>query len=132
MCRDTSAYGADTDGFRPERWGTLNTGSAPQGFTTSNTQEFGSPAFGFGRRVCPGQHMAYRSLFIMCANMLATMNIAPVVDTQGKPILPEVAYAGGVITYAVLYSKISCMLTCGLKPSEAAQGKDHAFIRQGS
>ena len=37
--------------------------------------------FGFGRRVCPGRHLADSSLFLMFASMLATFNISPQTST---------------------------------------------------
>jgi len=97
MNRDPSAYGPDVNIFRPERF--LGPDPAPRGFSTSNTQEFGSPAFGFGRRVCPGVHVAAPTLFIVCSNILATMNITPMTGKDGKPILPEVQYSSGVIVH---------------------------------
>jgi len=97
MSRDASACGADVDSFRPERF--LGLDPAPRGFSTANTQEFGSPIFGFGRRVCPGEHLAFPSLFILCSNILATMHISPVSDHEGRPILPEVQYTNGVVAH---------------------------------
>ncbi|KZO94969.1 cytochrome P450 [Calocera viscosa TUFC12733] len=97
MNRDSSAYGPDVDDFRPERF--LGPDPTPWGFSTSNTQEFGSPAFGFGRRVCPGEHLADSSLYIVCSSMLATMDISPVSGPDGTPAMPEIQYTSGVVIH---------------------------------
>jgi len=97
MNREAATYGADVDAFRPDRF--LGPDPAPRDFSTSNTREFGSPAFGFGRRVCPGQHFAFASLFILISNVLATMDIRPVLGPDGKPILPKVEFTSGVVAH---------------------------------
>lgn len=45
-----------------------------------------SPAFGFGRRVCPGNHLAEQSLWAVIVSMLATMHIGKATDTSGTEI----------------------------------------------
>ena len=42
--------------------------------------------FGYGRRVCPGQHMARDALWISVACILACLDVAPAKDVAGKPI----------------------------------------------
>ena len=42
--------------------------------------------FGYGRRVCPGQHMARDALWISVACILACLDVAPAKDVTGKPI----------------------------------------------
>ncbi|EJT97963.1 cytochrome P450 [Dacryopinax primogenitus] len=95
--RDIHTYGSDSDTFRPERF--LGSDPAPRGFTTANTQEFGSTSFGFGRRVCSGQHVADPSMFIVFSNVLATMDISPRAGANGKPVLPEIKFTTGVISH---------------------------------
>jgi len=97
MGRDVATYGLDADIFRPERF--LGLDPAPRGFRTSNTHEFGSPAFGFGRRVCPGEHFAFASLFLNCSKVLATMDISPFLGADGKPVLPAVEYESGIVAH---------------------------------
>ncbi|KAJ7181302.1 cytochrome P450 [Mycena crocata] len=54
-------------------------------------------AFGFGRRICPGRHLAYASVWLTIASILATMNIdKPVKD--GKVIEPTYEYFPGLIS----------------------------------
>ncbi|CAE6486506.1 unnamed protein product [Rhizoctonia solani] len=48
------------------------------------------PAFGFGRRSCPGMHLAESTLFITIATMLALFDIRPNKDEEGNDIIPEV------------------------------------------
>jgi cytochrome P450 len=45
--------------------------------------------FGAGRRICPGMHVAERSLFLGISRMLWAFDIAPAMDKQGKPIMPD-------------------------------------------
>ncbi|KAI6024110.1 cytochrome P450 [Pisolithus microcarpus] len=45
-----------------------------------------SPAFGFGRRVCPGNHLAEQSLWAVVVSMLATMQIGKATDPSGVEI----------------------------------------------
>ena len=37
-----------------------------------------SYCFGFGRRACPGKHLADSSIWIACARILAVFNIGPI------------------------------------------------------
>jgi cytochrome P450 len=45
--------------------------------------------FGAGRRICPGIHVAERSLFLGVARILWAFDIAPALDGQGKAIIPD-------------------------------------------
>ncbi|KAH8101774.1 cytochrome P450 [Cristinia sonorae] len=45
--------------------------------------------FGFGRRVCPGSHLARNSLFISIARLLWAFHIKPATDKEGKEVLPD-------------------------------------------
>jgi cytochrome P450 len=45
--------------------------------------------FGAGRRICPGIHVAERSLFLGISRILWAFDIAPEVDSKGSPILPD-------------------------------------------
>lgn len=45
--------------------------------------------FGAGRRICPGIHVAERSLFLGISRILWAFNIEPALDQQGQPILPD-------------------------------------------
>lgn len=45
--------------------------------------------FGAGRRICPGMHVAERSLFLGMSRLLWGFNISPKLDSSGRPILPD-------------------------------------------
>lgn len=45
--------------------------------------------FGAGRRICPGIHVAERSLFLGISRILWAFDIKPYVDAQGNTILPD-------------------------------------------
>ncbi|TFK86083.1 cytochrome P450 [Polyporus arcularius HHB13444] len=97
MMHDESVY-KDPFTFDPERF----LGAAPEHDPTTI-------AFGFGRRVCPGSHLALQSLFINIAVVLATMVIEP----DGE--MPEVSYTSGVISQPEPFK-------CRIRPySEAAK-----------
>ncbi|KAK7052946.1 hypothetical protein VNI00_004266 [Paramarasmius palmivorus] len=44
--------------------------------------------FGFGRRICPGRHMAYASIWIAVASILKTFDISKKVDEKGNVVEP--------------------------------------------
>lgn len=73
--RDEGYYGPEVDSFRPSRW--INNDR----FNT-NMKHF---QFGFGRRVCPGQHVANNSVLVNAALLLWAFDIAPAVE-NGKEV----------------------------------------------
>lgn len=73
--RDTAYYGSEPEVFRLERW--LDS----QGQLRSNMRNF---QFGFGRRVCPGQHVANNSVFINAAMLMWAFEIGRPKDATGK------------------------------------------------
>ncbi|KAJ7258216.1 cytochrome P450 [Mycena rebaudengoi] len=87
---DEATYGPDTDKFIPERW--LKDGALDP---TMNPD----PAFGFGRRICPGQNMAKGTLWITAVSILATFNISKSVDENGVPIEISGEYTSGLVCY---------------------------------
>ncbi|KAF8188654.1 putative monooxygenase [Pholiota molesta] len=60
--------------------------------------------FGFGRRVCPGIHLAEGTLFAIIATLLATCDILPGLDEDGKEVLPEYAYTNGTLIFPEPFS----------------------------
>ncbi|KAF8214253.1 cytochrome P450 [Mycena galopus ATCC 62051] len=54
-------------------------------------------AFGFGRRICAGRHIAASSLWIAVVSMLAMFNITKEVGEDGQIIEPSYEYEGGVV-----------------------------------
>ena len=57
--------------------------------------------FGFGRRACPGKAFAEANVWLLMANIVATMDIEKSVDEMGQPITPSTEYIGSFIRYAV-------------------------------
>ncbi|KAK1224096.1 hypothetical protein PQX77_008426 [Marasmius sp. AFHP31] len=55
--------------------------------------------FGFGRRVCPGLHVAEASIWIQMALVLACLRIEKAVDSQGCSIEPKVAFTTAIVSY---------------------------------
>lgn len=52
--------------------------------------------FGFGRRKCPGNHIALASVYIFLATVLAVFELEKVVDEQGVMVEPEAALTVGL------------------------------------
>jgi cytochrome P450 len=47
-------------------------------------------AFGSGRRICPGMHVAERSLFLGMSRLLWAFDFLPKLDAESKPIIPDI------------------------------------------
>ncbi|KAF7347917.1 Cytochrome P450 [Mycena venus] len=56
-------------------------------------------AFGFGRRVCPGRYLALDSSWLVMVCIIKTYIIDMAVDADGKHIVPQVEFAGGVVAH---------------------------------
>ena len=79
---DEEAYGKDALDFRPSRW--LENPDLPLA------------SFGYGRRVCTGQHIAMNSLFINIARLLWAFNIEHATDSSGHRVEADsLAYSQG-------------------------------------
>ncbi|PPQ69731.1 hypothetical protein CVT24_001317 [Panaeolus cyanescens] len=63
--------------------------------------------FGFGRRVCPGNHFAEGTFFSLIATTLATCDILPGLDENGNEIMPnpEAYVSTTIITKGSLFSR---------------------------
>ncbi|KAJ3848269.1 cytochrome P450 [Lentinula lateritia] len=84
--RDIEAYGPDASEFNPGRFLDENSQLKP---ALADTKEgMCHVTYGFGRRLCIGRHVANNSLFIDIACLLWAVNIGPVHDSQGNPIMP--------------------------------------------
>ena len=55
--------------------------------------------FGFGRRICPGKHLAESSIWILIACILATLDVTPPKGEREK-----VEYLNPIFRYAFLFS----------------------------
>ena len=85
--RDASLY-PDPDSFIPDRWLTSEypTTFREPASTYPNLQNFS--AFGFGRRICPGQNIAERSLYILIARVAWCCDLGKKRDGEGREISP--------------------------------------------
>ncbi|KAI6042051.1 cytochrome P450 [Pisolithus marmoratus] len=69
----------------PERYSEPNVFN-PDRYSGKLEDIVSSPAFGFGRRVCPGRHLAEQSLWAVIVSMLATLQIGKATDASGAEI----------------------------------------------
>ncbi|KAG6860651.1 hypothetical protein C0995_009016 [Termitomyces sp. Mi166 len=89
MTLDESIY-QDPTTFDPSRFLPLPLGRG---------EPYSSTLFGFGRRKCPGRHLAEDSLWIAIATILASISIKRAIDEDGKEIIPDaVPTSSGVTT----------------------------------
>lgn len=72
--------------FKPERF-LPQSPNYSQTHPRINLKEFDLP-FGFGRRICPGMHLGFNSLYITISCMLWAFDIKPTKDKFGLDILP--------------------------------------------
>ncbi|KAF8880394.1 cytochrome P450 [Infundibulicybe gibba] len=99
MTHDENVYN-DPDTFQPERH------FDDQGRLSKNDKIL---AFGFGRRICAGRHLANPTVWLVIANVLATLNIAKAKDTQGNDIEIAGDYTDGAISHP-------CPFPCSVTP----------------
>ncbi|KAJ7607912.1 cytochrome P450 [Roridomyces roridus] len=75
--------------FNPERFlldGKLN-----------SSVQWPDAAFGFGRRICPGRHMAKSSIWIGIASILAAFDITKEVGQDGQVVEPSYEYFAAMV-----------------------------------
>jgi len=70
-------------------------------------------AFGYGRRVCPGQFMATRTLWAIVSSVLSVFDISPSLDEAGKPVQLQANMTDGLISYPLPFK-------CIIKPRSQA------------
>ncbi|KAG5650135.1 hypothetical protein H0H81_000558 [Sphagnurus paluster] len=70
------------DEFNPDRF-------MKDGKLDPDAKDPASIAFGFGRRICPGRHMAFSAVWITMASIIATFDISKAVDNDGRIIEPS-------------------------------------------
>ncbi|KAL0947285.1 hypothetical protein HGRIS_013405 [Hohenbuehelia grisea] len=63
-----------------------------------NGEPFFESGFGFGRRICPGRHLAYNSLWIAIATLLSTATISKALDKDGQEIDVAPEYLFGIVS----------------------------------
>ncbi|KAJ7671830.1 cytochrome P450 [Mycena rosella] len=80
----------DPESFIPERF-------LRDGKLDPDVRDPETAAFGYGRRICPGRHIASTSLWITIASVLATMEITKAVDENGKELEPSYEYFSALV-----------------------------------
>jgi len=90
MLHDENTY-PDPFTFKPERFLTS------AGTLDPNVQDPELMAFGYGRRICPGRHIALSTLWLTTASVLSTFRISKALDEEGYPIEAEIKYRPGLI-----------------------------------
>lgn len=116
MTRDENMF-PSPESFVPERFDGTQPGPAPL-----DPREI---VFGIGRRICPGNHIADASIYLVMANLVATMGIAKARDENGNEINPEVVRTGGLVSQTLPFK-------CSIKPrSENAMKLIHSATLAG-
>ncbi|KAG1905769.1 cytochrome P450 [Suillus fuscotomentosus] len=110
MLNDPQTY-ANPSQFKPERF-LDNDGKDPE-------REPRTICFGFGRRICPGLHLADASIWLSTVMSLAVFDILKIVE-NGVEHTPEVDSSSGAISHPKPFK-------CSIKPRSA---KAIALIQQ--
>ncbi|KAJ7769656.1 cytochrome P450 [Mycena maculata] len=106
----------DPYSFKPERY--LLDGKPNPAVTDPDI------VFGFGRRICPGRHMAHSSVWITLVSILATFDISKAVDENGQIIEPKYDYFAGLVVMPLSFK-------CSIKPrSEKARALIEASVKK--
>ncbi|KAJ7664491.1 cytochrome P450 [Mycena polygramma] len=108
ILHDENVY-PDPYSFKPERF------LLPDG-TSNPAVRSPDAAFGYGRRLCPGRHMATASLFITVASILAAFDIKKALDEHGREIEPSYEFDSGFINTPLPFK---CLIQPRSKEAEA-------------
>ena len=92
IAHDPTVYHSPAD-FKPERF-----------FEPHSEPRASDVVFGFGRRACPGKHVAEQTLFLTIAQTLAIFDIQKSVDEYGNDVKVEYHMLPGVIARAKPFS----------------------------
>ncbi|KZW03028.1 cytochrome P450 [Exidia glandulosa HHB12029] len=77
--------------FQPERY-------LRDGIIDPAAPDPSGAAFGYGRRVCPGRHVADAELWMMIATVLSCFDISPSKKADGTDIIPSSTMCSGVVS----------------------------------
>ncbi|KZT02583.1 cytochrome P450 [Laetiporus sulphureus 93-53] len=91
MTRNSQLY-SDPETFRPERFDELD----------SSTVDLHDPrklVFGFGRRICPGRHLADSTIWLAMTTILACFDISKALDEKGIEITPAASFTATAVRH---------------------------------
>ncbi|TEB33315.1 cytochrome P450 [Coprinellus micaceus] len=103
MLFDPETYPNPTE-FKPERFLSADGKSLNPAVRDPQTI-----AFGFGRRMCPGFHIATAELFLAAASILATFELSKAKDEAGNIIEPSLDVSAGITSHPLPFK-------CVIKP----------------
>ncbi|TDL26036.1 cytochrome P450 [Rickenella mellea] len=103
LLHDPTVY-PNPDKFDPDRY--LQSGTKENPDLNRDPR---AAAFGFGRRSCPGMHLADTTLWASIAFTLSTFNITKAVDEAGVEITPTAEFTSSVICHPKPFA-------CQIKP----------------
>lgn len=89
MMHDETTY-RDPDLFDPSRYTPAAEGGREEPFP---------PAFGFGRRVCVGRHLAKASVWLVVARMMSVLKFQKPLDAKGREMSPVVELTNGLTSH---------------------------------
>ncbi|KAG8700498.1 hypothetical protein FRC08_004661 [Ceratobasidium sp. 394] len=89
--------------FMPERYLAANPPPDPESY-----------AFGFGRRICPGIHVAQQSIWLAVSNTLANFHITKPKDQDGVEITPDELYTNDPNSHPLPFA-------CSVTPREGCE-----------
>ena len=87
----------DPDSFKPERF--INSDGSLRDDPVLTT------LFGFGKRICPGRHLADATIFIVIASLLSVFNIKKGNNTNGTP--EDYPFTGSGVRYGYRVSSMT-------------------------
>ncbi|KAK1981606.1 cytochrome P450 1A2 [Colletotrichum cereale] len=90
MTHDERVY-SDPGRFNPDRYTPVDQGGYGEPFPVGQ--------FGFGRRLCVGQHLAEANVWIVVASMIATLQIGRALGPTGEEVLPKVELTSGLTSH---------------------------------
>ncbi|KAJ7706095.1 cytochrome P450 [Mycena rosella] len=89
----------------------------PQRFAPENREnglnQIPDPAFGFGRRACPGKFLAFDTMWIVVASMLTVYSISKEIDETGAVKEPIVEFTPHLLSHPMPFA-------CTIVPRSAA------------
>ncbi|KAI5889744.1 cytochrome P450 [Schizophyllum commune H4-8] len=106
LVHDETVY-PDSYTFKPDRFLDAN------GNLDRSVRDPGDIVFGFGRRICPGRHMAYSIVWITVASMLRVYNIEKAKRPDGTVIEPPREWESSLVLNPKPFK-------CNLVPRNAA------------